>query len=114
MLDFDVLAAFCASKSTALSRADYDAIMTDIGSQDLKAGQTTSQLKVLCAEGQKTNNDFMKALAAYVQGTSAHGELRTAIFPEYLANVVAAPIAVATPETGSYVSEIGVPTETAP
>lgn len=85
LLDFDVLAAFYTSKGGTLSRADYNAIVTDIAGQDLKVGQTISQLKALCAEGQKTNADFKKVLAAYVQVTSVYQELRTAIFPESLA-----------------------------
>ena len=96
LLDFDVLAAFYASKSGALSRADYDTIVTDIGCQDLKTGQTISQLKALCAEGQKTNTDFKKALAAYVRGTPAHGELRAVIFSEFPADIAAVPTVVAT------------------
>lgn len=79
LFDFDVLAAFCASKGDVLSRADYDVIVTNVGSQDLKMGQVTSQLKVLCAEVHMTNNDFKKALAAYVQGTLAYEELRADI-----------------------------------
>lgn len=97
LLDFDVLAAFCSSKSEALSRTDYDAIVTDIVSQDLKVGQTIHQLKVLCAEPQKTNADFKKALAAHVRGTAAHRELRVAIFPESPADVAAASTVLATP-----------------
>jgi len=96
LLDFDVLAAFYSAKSGTLSRADYDAIVTDIVSQDLKTGQTISGLKALCAEVQKTNTDFKKALAAYVRGTPAHGELMTAIFKELPANAAAAPTVVAT------------------
>lgn len=96
LLDFDVIAAFYAVKGGALSRADYDAIVTDIVSQDLKTGQTISGLKALCAEGQKTNTDFKKALAAYVRGTPAHVDLKTAIFEELLANGAAVPTVVAT------------------
>lgn len=80
LLDFDVLAAFYASKGGTLSRADYNAVVTDTARQDLKMGQTISQLKALCGEGQMTNTDFKKTLAVYVQGTSVYQELRTAIF----------------------------------
>lgn len=94
LFDFEVLAAFFASKGGTLSRADYDAIVTDIGCQDLKAGQVISQLKGLCTEGRNTNIDFKKALATYVQGTRAHEELIAIVFPKIPENVVAAPTVV--------------------
>lgn len=101
LLDFDVLAAFHSTKGGTLSRADYDAIVTDIVSQDLKTGQTISGLKALCAEIQKTNTDFKKALAVYLRGTPAHGELTAAIFNKLPANVAAVSTVVATQGAGS-------------
>ena len=95
LLDFDVLEAFYASRGTLL-RANYDAIVTDIYCQDLKAGQTIRQLKILCAEGQKSNIDFKKALAAYLPGTQAHRELTTEIFNHLPAAVTPALTDVAT------------------
>ncbi|MDO8501007.1 MAG: AAA family ATPase [Gemmatimonadaceae bacterium] len=96
LLDFDVLTAFCASKGKPLSRTDYDAIVTEIVGQDLKAGQTISQLKAFCDERQKTNADFKKALAEHLRGTSVHGELRIAIFPEAPATAASTPTVAST------------------
>jgi hypothetical protein len=101
LLDFDVLAAFCSSKSETLSRTGYDAIVTDIALQDLKVDQTIRQLKALCSESQKTNLEFKKALAAHVRGTPAYLELKTVIFPESVANVAAPSTAVAAQEASS-------------
>jgi predicted ATPase len=83
LLDFDVLAAFCGFKGMVLSRADYEAIVTDITGQDLKVGQTIRQIRMLCAEKDKTNIEFKKALAEYVRETSVYLELRNVIFPKH-------------------------------
>lgn len=96
LLDFEVLEAFCAANSRTLSRADYDAIVTNIVDQDLKTGQTISLLKALCAETQKTHADFKLALAAHVRGTAIHSELRTVIFPARVVNATGAPTVFAT------------------
>lgn len=91
LFDFDVLEAFCIANGWTLSRKDYDAIVTDIVSQDLKAGQIIDRLKALCAETQKTHADFKLALAAYVRRTTIHAELKNVIFSALPTNGAAAP-----------------------
>jgi len=94
LLDLDVLVAFCTSKGMIFSRTNYDTIVTDIVGQDLKVGETIHQLKTLCGECQKTNAEFKRTLAAYIRGTQAYHELKSAIFPEPLANAAVPPAAV--------------------
>lgn len=80
LFDFDVLRAYCAAKSRTIERTAYDAIVTDVKMQDLKAGQTTATLKNLCGEPQMSNAAFKEALGPYLRGTAAYAELETAIF----------------------------------
>jgi predicted ATPase len=80
VFDFDVLYAYCASKGVALDRSSYDAIVADIAMQDLKAGQTTAQLKRLCGDAAMSNANFKQALAPHLPGTVAFDELEVVIF----------------------------------
>lgn len=80
LFDYDVLAAYCTANGRALVRADYDAIVTDVSTQDLKAGQTTVDLKRLCGEQKVTNAAFKLALSPLLHGTTARSELKDAVF----------------------------------
>ncbi len=80
IFDFDVLNAYCKSQDLVLDRAKYDAIVTDIAMQDLKAGQTTALLKKLCGKASMPNADFKQAVAAYIRNTVAFDELEAAVF----------------------------------
>lgn len=80
-MDFAVLQAFCASKGGSIEKADYDGCVQDILMQDLKAGQTTSQLKSLCGCNGQTNDDFKKSLAPFVRSCAVvYEELENCIF----------------------------------
>ena len=94
VFDFHVLNAYCASKGVALDRASYDAIVTDIAAQDLKAGQTIAQLKRLCGDATMLHAEFKQALAPHLWGTAAFVELEVAIFGTPLG----APPALSAPE----------------
>lgn len=80
LFDFDVLYAYCASRSLPLDRAGYDAIITNVVTQDLKAGQTTARLKGLCDDSAMSNADFKQALARHIRGTDAFNDLEASIF----------------------------------
>lgn len=97
LFDYEVLHAYAQSKARTTDKAAYDTIVTDVRMQDLKAGQTTANLKALCGEPQMTNAAFKKALAPFITGTAAYTELETAVF-----NVIppTTPAALAPPPTG--------------
>ena len=80
IFDFDVLKAYCASRGRVLDRVRYDAIVTDVAMQDLKAGHTTATLKELCGDAAVSNAKFKLALAPHILGTRAFDELEAAIF----------------------------------
>lgn len=80
IFDFDVLNAYCQSVGIALSRAEYDLVVYDIATQDLKAGQATASLKRMCDCLALSNADFKRSLAPHVRGTEAFSELEAAIF----------------------------------
>lgn len=92
IFDFNVLNAYCASKGRPLDRASYDAIVTDVELQDLKAGQTTALLKNLCGDVRMSNADFKQGLASHIRGTAVFDELEAAIFGT-------TPAAVSTPSS---------------
>lgn len=81
LMDFAVLHAFCASKGRSIEKADYDGCVQDILMQDLKAGQTISQLKFLCGCNSQANDDFKKSLAPFVGSCApVYKELENCIF----------------------------------
>lgn len=90
LLDFCVLEAFCKSKGSGIDRAAYDAIVHDISTQDLKAGNTTLQLKQLCG-CTASHEEFKKLLAVFLRGCpSVYSDLAQCIFQAHSAAPVTA------------------------
>lgn len=79
LLDFEVLAAYCTAKGTTLDAVQYNALVTNIQTQDLKANNTTQDLKKLCGVSM-SHDAFKRALAPFVRGTTAYTELEADIF----------------------------------
>lgn len=77
LFDPEILGSYVAGKGAGLDRTKYDAIVTDIGTQDLKLGQTLQRLKALCGFG-GTVEEFKLALAPFLaEGTAVYGELKS-------------------------------------
>lgn len=101
LFDFDVLKAYCDSRGVALSRSEYDAIVTDVTGQDLKAGGVTQQLKVRCGDAQQASAEFKKAVAPFLRGTPAFVALEEDIFGPLAAAAGPAPPSIGNGRAGS-------------
>jgi len=100
LLDYEVLSGYCAAKGRTLDRADYNAIVSDILTQDLKMGDITHRLKLLCGEAAFSNDGFKRALAPFVPGTAAFADLKRAIFIDPLTATPVTSSGIATAPVG--------------
>jgi energy-coupling factor transporter ATP-binding protein EcfA2 len=80
LFDFDVLQNYGNAKGVKVEKALYDAIVTDILSDDLKVGQTLQKLAQLCGHHGKVAL-LKKELGKFLPGTPACQELHDCIFP---------------------------------
>lgn len=79
LLDSDVLEAYCKANGTTLDINQYNALVSDVRMQDLKANNTTQALKALC-NANMSHDAFKRVLAPFLVGTAAYAELEADIF----------------------------------
>lgn len=80
LLDKEIVYKLAASKTMVISDSDYDQVVTDIISQDLKLGQTIESLKIL-SKFKGSHSDFKLELARFITpDTTVYRELKSQIF----------------------------------
>lgn len=80
LFDSEVLNAYCIHAGVPFDRAGYDALVEDIRTDDLKAGQTIQRLRQLCGYP-NDNVSFKKELGKHIHvGGVVYEELESVIF----------------------------------
>ena len=80
LFDYEVLSAYGLSRTRVVPQPEYDAIVSDIRTQDLKVGDVTLRIKELCGDETMSHDQFKRTLAGAMIGTQAAAELERDIF----------------------------------
>lgn len=80
LFDFEILSSYCAERGERIDRAAYDALVPNIQSADLRAGQTLQHLTHLCKFSGSVH-EFKLTLAAHITtDTASYSDLEASIF----------------------------------
>jgi hypothetical protein len=82
LFDKEVLGNYALSKNVTLNQKDYDGLVSDITSQDLKAGQTLQKLGKLVGHRSKISDLKLELAKFIVPGSSVFAELNECIFSD--------------------------------